>query len=282
MGAGSEFNTSDRSLAVRITRVLFGLVCSVPFGMLAYVTIAMPPPEGHPPLPMGTAILLEVFSSLIVLYSVDQLLSGLVPSRTRWFARGESALDARFGITAKLMRPSFGNLAIARPWGIPVYANWTLPVGLWLFGRSHLGAAIGWLLVVVVHELGHAVLVRRFGFRVEALSFHGFGGECAWSGNATRSQRVWIALGGVLAQAALFVMAMAVARIPGVPSTGFMADLGLQLTWMNATMAAVNLIPIAPLDGGVVLDAVRSGAEPAKVSVERFVEGVLEKVRKSS
>jgi stage IV sporulation protein FB len=135
--------------------------------------------------------------------------------------------------------------------GAPVRAHWTMPLGAFVFGRGRFvpGFWLGFVLVVLIHELGHALVVRRFGHRVVAIDLHALGGECRWAGDATPLQRARIAWGGVNAQLVALIVAVVVLAVLGPRGTAFVDDLADALTFTNAYMIALNLIPVAPLDG---------------------------------
>ena len=90
-----------------------------------------------------------------------------------------------------------GYLAIGRWRGAPLRLHWTLPVGALLFGQGRFvpGFWLGFFLLVFVHELGHAVLVRRYGHGVVSIDIHALGGVCRWSGEPTAIDRSRIAWG---------------------------------------------------------------------------------------
>jgi len=132
-----------------------------------------------------------------------------------------------------------------------VRLHWTLPIGALVFsqGRFVPGFWLGFFLLVLLHELGHAVLVRRFRCAVVSIDVHGFGGLCRWSGTPTAVQRACIAWGGVLAQAVVLAGAHVALALAGPPETRFTAHLAAAFTGTNVWVIAINLIPVAPLDG---------------------------------
>jgi stage IV sporulation protein FB len=136
-------------------------------------------------------------------------------------------------------------------WGVPIYFHITLPLGLLIVSRLQWapGAWLGFVIVVLAHELGHAFLLRRFGLRVVEILLHGFGGECRTNFEITSWQSAIVAWGGILAQLALFA-AMAACTSLGVWSEQFLRS-GLYdtLTSFNLIIAAINLLPVHPLDG---------------------------------
>lgn len=144
-----------------------------------------------------------------------------------------------------------GYLTIARWQGAPVRAHWTLPLGAFVFGHGRIapGYWLGFALVVLVHEIGHALVVRRFGLRVVSVDVHGAGGQCRWAGDATALQRARIAWGGVNAQLALFLATAGALAILGPPSTPLFAALADAFTSTNVFLIVLNLLPVPPLDG---------------------------------
>jgi len=144
-----------------------------------------------------------------------------------------------------------GSLTVLRLRGIPIRLHWTLPLGALFFSgfRFAPGFWLGFVLLVLVHELGHAALVRWFRLRVVGIDISGFGGLCHWSGHTTPLQRGAIAWGGVLAQAGLLLVSAIALLVLGRPSTVFLAEIASVFTFTNVYLIALNLLPVPPLDG---------------------------------
>ncbi len=156
-----------------------------------------------------------------------------------------------------------GYLTVARLFGTSFRLHWTLPLGA-LFFSGFRFAPVFWVAffgLVFVHELGHAALVKIFGHRVVAVDITGFGGMCRWSGTATPEERGAIAWGGVLAQGVVLAIAFPASLVLGRPTTLWQAELVHVLITTNLYLAALNLLPIPPLDGAeawrFVLDLIR-------------------------
>lgn len=144
-----------------------------------------------------------------------------------------------------------GYLTIMRVRGVPVRLHWTLPLGALLFsgGRVAPGLWLGLVLVVALHEAGHALVVHRAGLVNLGVDLTGFGGRCRWAGYPSEIQRALVAWGGVLAQLALLVVTLVSVWIVGSPEAPFLSDLVHAFSTTNAILIALNLIPLKPFDG---------------------------------
>jgi len=113
---------------------------------------------------------------------------------------------------------------------------------------------------VLVHELGHAVVGRVFGGAPE-IRLEGFGGvtyprlqqrPSAW-------KQVVLSIAGPIAGLGLGIVATAAARV-FPPERGSPAASVLSLVqWTSVGWAVLNLLPVLPLDGGHVLQALLEG-----------------------
>ena len=171
-----------------------------------------------------------------------------------------------------------GFWTVGRFAGAPIRVHWTVIILMLYFGGWEPAAWVGVALIVLVHELGHAVLVRAVNARVTEVMVYGFGGYCSWRGQVTARGRALIAWGGVLGQAVLYAIA-ALFLIQGAGSDRFSFVLLYTLTTSNLYVAAFNLIPVQPLDGasawplfGILWDDFRRGTsnrKPPAPPVER-------------
>jgi Zn-dependent protease len=146
---------------------------------------------------------------------------------------------------------SWGTWTIARYRGAPVRLHASLILGALFFsyGAFAPGAWLGFALVILVHELGHAVLVTRYRYKVVAIDLHAFGGECSYRGDVGPFERSVIAWGGVLGQALLFAGAQTIYSLGLVPSDPLSRELLAVFVGPNVLTMMFNLLPIAPLDG---------------------------------
>lgn len=135
--------------------------------------------------------------------------------------------------------------------GIPVRVHWTTPLGALVFGGLTFSPAFwgSFFLLVLVHELGHALFVRWRRHRVLSIEVTGFGGRCRWSGAASDRDRGIIAWGGVAAQGLLLVVTALVVAALGYPDSIAGRQIASAFLFTNGLLMAVNLLPVEPLDG---------------------------------
>src|SRR6266542_4473425 len=116
-----------------------------------------------------------------------------------------------------------GYLQLGRWRGVPLRAHVLTPLGAFLFTgfRFEPGAWLGFIVLIWLHEMGHALLVMRYGLGVSSIDLHAYGGVCRWSGQATEHQRSVIAWGGVGAQVVVFVLTAAFVTATGIPRAPF-------------------------------------------------------------
>jgi Zn-dependent protease len=147
--------------------------------------------------------------------------------------------------------PQGGFLSLGRWRGVPLRVHVLTPLGALFFTRFRLepGAWLGFFLVILLHEMGHALLVMGYRLRVSSIDLYPYGGVCRWSGSATEWERAVIAWGGVLAQAALFALTVSIVRVAGLPSTIFGRELVDVFLLTNLLLMTINLLPFPPLDG---------------------------------
>jgi Zn-dependent protease len=165
---------------------------------------------------------------------------------------------------------------LGRIWGIPVGLNWSLLVMVALvagglaesrfpaeapgygggaYAVAGLLTAVGLLVGVLLHELGHALVARRRRLPVDGITLSWMGGVTRIgpdTGSAVNELLVSVigpavsaAVGGMLLAGRLGAEAAGAGRL----TLAALAWLG----GINLVLAAFNLLPASPLDGGRVL-----------------------------
>jgi stage IV sporulation protein FB len=115
---------------------------------------------------------------------------------------------------------------------------------------GYAGVVMAFMLAVAVHEFAHMLTARAVGLSVECLYVLPFGcaAEISGYGNAENSKEIITAAAG---PAANIFLASVLTLLP----QAFLDDMMMLFIWANVTIAAVNLLPVLPLDGGRILMA---------------------------
>jgi Zn-dependent protease len=107
---------------------------------------------------------------------------------------------------------------------------------------------------VLAHELGHAVLARRFGLKVRDITLFIFGGAATLEGDAKRPRdEALIAAAGPITSLAIGAFLWGIDVVVGQQQ---LAAIVGWLGFINITLGLFNLIPGFPMDGGRILRAV--------------------------
>lgn len=109
------------------------------------------------------------------------------------------------------------------------------------------------LLSVLTHEAAHAVVARRFGYRVDRVVADLWGGHTVYDSSSSRpGSSAAIAVAGPLANLGLAAVGYLLQGTFGVGVVGLLLG-ALMLT--NFFVGLFNLLPGLPLDGGFIVDA---------------------------
>jgi Zn-dependent protease len=107
------------------------------------------------------------------------------------------------------------------------------------------------------HEMGHALVARRLGVKVDGITLWIFGGVARLKGEAaTPGTEARIAIAGPVVSLALAILFGAATF--ALDATGGPALIEGDCAWLafsNATLLVFNLVPAFPLDGGRLLRA---------------------------
>jgi Zn-dependent protease/CBS domain-containing protein len=130
-------------------------------------------------------------------------------------------------------------------------------------GESALGIAlvVALFAVIVVHELGHALVARRYGIKTRDIMLLPIGGIASLERMPERPQQeLAVALVGPVINLALAGLIWLGIQLAGgstavSEATTIRGALATQLLWINVVLAIFNLIPAFPMDGGRALRA---------------------------
>lgn len=160
------------------------------------------------------------------------------------------------------------------PWqGIRVRIHFLFwVVILWSVLTGHFIEIVTLFVLVVIHELGHLTAAWSFGWRVTALEMLPFGGVARtdeW-GTVPAREEIVVALAGPFHNV-MMVLAGFLFYLTGLWTEEWTAF----FVKGNAMLAGFNLLPIYPLDGGRVLQALSSYVLPYRHCLEWSFKGSL-------
>ena len=108
----------------------------------------------------------------------------------------------------------------------------------------------------MVHELGHALTVRKFGLPT-AITLQAFGGYATFpAGQLNRKQSFLVTAAGPGLQLALGLGLLIVYRLVPIPPESLLNALLFDLISISIIWAVLNCLPVYPMDGGQMMAAV--------------------------
>ena len=163
-----------------------------------------------------------------------------------------------------------GSLQIGVIAGIPIRIHWSLPLAfLYIVWQSESAELYGVLFAalifscILLHEVGHALVARKYGLATSSITLTFIGGLAMLEGRQTPKQEFWIAVAGPLVNLAIAIglfTYMAVSPVMYDLYTISPKNLVVSLFYANLFIGAFNLVPAFPLDGGRIVRAILSMA----------------------
>ena len=163
-----------------------------------------------------------------------------------------------------------GSYRIFRALGIDVYVHWT-----WIIVAAFQMQSVGeryhrpvwgvWEVlflfgIVLLHEYGHALAARSIGGRAEKIVLWPLGGIAFVQVPPRPGAVLWSIAAGPLVNVALLPVTIYLAAAAGVDFGSVRQSYDLReflfaVAFINAAMLFFNMLPIYPLDGGQILQA---------------------------
>jgi Zn-dependent protease len=170
-------------------------------------------------------------------------------------------------------RPAGPGLVIARPFGIPVIISpyWFVIAGIFIFlyanewgsglhtTTTRYVVAVAFVVLlyasVLVHELSHSLVARRFSLPVRQILLYPLGGISEIEQEPqTPAREFLVSAAGPALSLVLAAGGYGLAKLVSGDTVG--GEIVNQLWWANLVIGVFNLLPGLPLDGGRMLRAV--------------------------
>jgi len=153
--------------------------------------------------------------------------------------------------------------------GPPIFLHWTSPalgVTAGVFALATAGRLAGpvflwttsaFMLLVVIHEFGHAAAAWLLGAKVEGIVLAGTGGWCLTSPSKPLAPLETVALysGGLLAQAIILIATVVALYVYGAPSYLPLNCTVIVFTVWNVVLFVANAVPRSSNDGEMIYEA---------------------------
>jgi Zn-dependent protease/CBS domain-containing protein len=137
----------------------------------------------------------------------------------------------------------------------PFYYEDLAPTTYWVMGVA---GALGLFISIILHELSHSLVARRYGLSMKGITLFVFGGVAQMDEEpASAKAEFMMAVAGPIASVMLSGLAALVGFVGKMLSwpvtvTGVID----YLAWINLVLAIFNLVPAFPLDGGRILRSI--------------------------
>jgi Zn-dependent protease/CBS domain-containing protein len=176
-----------------------------------------------------------------------------------------------FGKRVKLFKLLGFEVRIDASWiVIAILIAWSLSTGLFPFHYKNLSiqtywlmgiiGAVGLFISIIVHEFCHSLVARRYGIPMKGITLFIFGGV-AEMGNEPSSAKAefMMAAAGPLSSILIAFVFYGIHTIGRGSLAEPVSGVIEYLAYINAILAAFNLVPAFPLDGGRILRSILWG-----------------------
>lgn len=150
--------------------------------------------------------------------------------------------------------------------GIPIRVEpWFWLTMVFIGGGLHASDALSMMLVgifviagfvsILVHELGHALMIRKYGLPT-TISLVAFGGFASYqAGVLDRKQSLFVSMAGPAIQFVLGILMLVLVNNAPIPAESLLYTLIHDLMLISILWSVFNCLPIYPMDGGQILAA---------------------------
>lgn len=130
-------------------------------------------------------------------------------------------------------------------------------------------------LSILIHELGHALMIRKYGLPT-AITLQAFGGFATFpAGRLDRKQSFIVTAAGPGVQFAFGLLLIGLARFLNIPEGSLFVPFLTFLILVSLVWSILNCLPVYPLDGGQMLAAVLGPGKQHYVHLTSVIVAVV-------
>ena len=170
-----------------------------------------------------------------------------------------------------MLQSNAGSFRLFRLFGIDVWLHWSWFVVAYLqfqvggdrFSNSfwHIATYLSLFGIVLLHEFGHSLACKSVGGQADRIVLWPLGGVAFVRPPARPGAVLWSIAAGPLVNVLLipvsFVLLVLVVGLDNDPeSQSDLQNYAMAVTYINVVLLVFNMLPIYPLDGGQILQAV--------------------------
>ena len=111
-------------------------------------------------------------------------------------------------------------------------------------------------LSIMIHELGHALAIRKYGLPA-AITLRAFGGYASFpAGKLDRKQSFVVTAAGPALQFVFGVLLIVLVPSISIPEGSLFLPFLRDLIWVSIAWSILNCLPVYPMDGGQMMAAI--------------------------
>ncbi len=130
-------------------------------------------------------------------------------------------------------------------------------------------------LSIMIHELGHALTIRKYGLPV-AITLRAFGGYASFPADKLdRKQSFVVTAAGPALQFVFGVLLIVLAPSISIPEGSLFLPFLRDLIWVSIAWSILNCLPVYPMDGGQMMAAILGPKKQHNVHLISFIVAVI-------
>tara|TARA_E500000075_G_C6976571_1_gene313963 strand:- start:1072 stop:1710 length:639 start_codon:yes stop_codon:yes gene_type:complete len=130
-------------------------------------------------------------------------------------------------------------------------------------------------LSIMIHELGHALTIRKYGLPA-AITLQAFGGYASFpAGKLDRKQSFVVTAAGPALQFVFGVLLIVLAPSISIPEGSLFLPFLRDLIWVSIAWSILNCLPVYPMDGGQMMAAILGPKKQHNVHLISSIAAVI-------
>ena len=130
-------------------------------------------------------------------------------------------------------------------------------------------------LSIMIHELGHALTIRKYGLPA-AITLRAFGGYASFpAGKLDRKQSFVVTAAGPALQFVFGLLLIVLAPSISIPEGSLFLPFLRDLIWVSIAWSILNCLPVYPMDGGQMMAAILGPKKQHNVHLISSIAAVI-------